>query len=562
LIVLRRARFIDVEPMALAETSVVDARHSTEQVQELLATLRPIHFPIEFPEIFSGPQPGFQCILGNPPWEEIMVDEDTFWATKSPGLGSLKGKARLQFMSDLASDHPDWLLEHEGRVTQMRLLRECLTAGPYPDLNLGNADFYKAFCWRFWSQVANQGVVGVVLPRNAVSARGSASWRKQVLDTGDFIEVTVGQNRGGWLFEDVGDLITIALVSIQKTGQPDDVVGIRGPFSSFAAYESGLRLPATELSTNDLRSWSEGASFPLIPNSQAFSTFLRLRQSNNLADVFTVRPVQGDFNATTGRKAGHFSVDMDTEQPGALPVLGGASFNIWEPDTGVRKGWADPAIAIKELQRKRTSGSSKKSSAFYGFGDDWISDESTLAVRNCRIAFRDVARATDGRTVIAALLPAEIVLTNDAPYLFWSDDQPTHAAYLLGVLCSTPLDWYARRFVELHVNFFIFNRFPIPTPNPTDDKYLRTVEIAGRLAAVDDRYASWAEAVGVPVASATTQADKDALVAELDAVVAHLYGLDAEDLQVIWKTFYEKIPRNDYRPSLDKVLSYHEDWTQ
>ena len=76
---------------------------------------------------------------------------------------------------------------------------------------------------------------------------------------------------------------------------------------------------------------------------------------------------------------------------------------------------------------------------------------------------------------------------------------------------------------------------------------------------VDDRYASWAEAVGVPVGSVTTQAEKDELIAELDAVVAHLYGLDAEDLEVIWDTFH---PTVDHLPSLDKVLGYHEAWAR
>ena len=178
---------------------------------------------------------------------------------------------------------------------------------------------------------------------------------------------------------------------------------------------------------------------------------------------------------------------------------------------------------------------------------------------NARIVFRDMARSTDRRTIIAALIPPEALVNHKAPYLLVRRGGPTEESFLLGVLCSTPLDWYARRFVEMSVNFTIFRRFPIPNPDPADDRYLRTVEIAGRLAAVDDRYGSWAEAVGVPVGSVTTQAEKDDLIAELDAVVAHLYGLNAEDLEVIWDTFHTTV---DHLPSLDKVLGYHEDWAR
>jgi hypothetical protein len=66
----------------------------------------------------------------------------------------------------------------------------------------------------------------------------------------------------------------------------------------------------------------------------------------------------------------------------------------------------------------------------------------------------------------------------------------------------------------------------------------------------------------VPVKSVTSQTEKDDLIAELDAVVAHLYGLDRSDLEVIWHTFYEKTPRIDRRPPLERVLEHHERWAE
>ncbi|MXZ68711.1 MAG: hypothetical protein F4Z17_07010 [Acidimicrobiia bacterium] len=71
------------------------------------------------------------------------------------------------------------------------------------------------------------------------------------------------------------------------------------------------------------------------------------------------------------------------------------------------------------------------------------------------------------------------------------------------------------------------------------------VEIAGRLAAVDDRFAEWAAALGVPVGSVADEATKHDLVSELDACVAHLYGLDESDLAVIYETFHENTDYSD-----------------
>src|SRR5699024_5174237 len=118
------------------------------------------------------------------------------------------------------------------------------------------------------------------------------------------------------------------------------------------------------------------------------------------------------------------------------PVYKGASFNLWEPDTGVRYGTADPAVVLAELQRKRLRQNSLARSAFSEFSREWAEDPSTLPCLRPRIVFRDIARATDSRTIIAALAPPNLVLTNKAPYLLWPMGDERDEAYLLGVLCS------------------------------------------------------------------------------------------------------------------------------
>ncbi|MBI1900484.1 MAG: hypothetical protein HYS13_05130 [Planctomycetia bacterium] len=93
--------------------------------------------------------------------------------------------------------------------------------------------------------------------------------------------------------------------------------------------------------------------------------------------------------------------------------------------------------------------------------------------------------------------------------------------------------------METHVNFFILNPFPVPRPPPADRLWQRVVALAGRLAAVDDRYAAWAGAVGVECGPLEAREKLD-LICELDAVVAHLYGLEERHLAHIFETFHEK----------------------
>ena len=513
------------------------AHEDLAAARALVASLGSVHFPVVFPEVFLRERPGFDVIVGNPPWEEVMVDEHSFWSLRFPGIRSLSAGARKREITRLRRERADVVSEYEAEVATTDELRALLSCGQFPQMNEGNADLYKAFCWRFWLLVREGGAIGVVLPRTALSGAGSTRWREAVLDGGAFEDVTMLLNSGGWVFDDAEHRYTIGLLVIRKGPGQSGVIHLRGPYASLGAYRAGLTHPPAEIAAADLRSWSEGASFPLIPTEQALRIFLKLRAHPSIGTpgAWYCRPVQGDFNATNDKK--HFVLDDEDADDSMWPVYKGASFNIWEPDTGVYYAWVDPDQIAEVLYHKRLRQHRTARSAFAEMPRDWAAERTTLPCFHPRIAFRDVTNRTNSRTVIAALVPPEIVITNQAPYLLWPKGDERDQAYLLGVLCSAPLDWYARRVVETHVNFHLFNAFPIPRPSRKDPLRRRVEEIAGRLAAVDRRYAAWAEMVGVPVGSVKAS-EKEDLVAELDAAVALCYGLDETDLTHIFETFH------------------------
>ncbi|MCY3861539.1 MAG: hypothetical protein OXG67_06185 [bacterium] len=113
--------------------------------------------------------------------------------------------------------------------------------------------------------------------------------------------------------------------------------------------------------------------------------------------------------------------------------------------------------------------------------------------------------------------------------------------------------------VELHLNFHILNNLPIPDPGEGHPVRERVVEIAGRLAAVDERFEEWAAEVGVEVGSVSEEEVKQDLICELDACVAYLYGLDEDDLAVVYETFSETVDYSGRHAAvLDHFRSLHE----
>ena len=194
-----------------------------------------------------------------------------------------------------------------------------------------------------------------------------------------------------------------------------------------------------------------------------------------------------------------------------------------------------------------------RSSEFFQMFELGEIDGVVLPCERARIAFRDMARSKDERTIIACLLPPGVILTNKAPYLLRQAGDERDEAFVLGVISSIPFDWFARLFVELGVSFHIFRGLPVPIIEPDDARRIRLVEVAGRLAARDDRFAEWAEAVGVPVGSVTTSDQRSYMEGELDALVAHLYGLSRDQVEHVFETFHRGW---DYKPRLDVVLEH------
>lgn len=510
--------------------------------------LKPAHLPSLFPEVLLRPNSGFDVLIGNPPWEEVMVEEPKFWLRIEPGLLGLSPKQLRQRIAELRETRVDLLPELEEEVRAAAAMRSTLLAGPFPGLGKGDVDLYRVFAWRNWQLLRQGGRLGCVFPRSLLVAAGAAKWRETVLAEGS-VGVTMLINTGGWVFSAVAPQYSIGLVTLGR-GESTQDVELNGPFHDRAVFEDAHNEPG-RLPVESLRRAATGDVFPQLPDAESVAVFRTLREAPRLdtrLPDWDFRPVR-EFDATNDRAV----FDAGDEAANRWPVLGGSAFNLWEPDFGEPYAWAEPSVVTGALLDRRNRQVKLKSSAFSGLSDDLTQGPNTLPCMAPRIAFRDIARATDTRTVIAALLPGERVLVNTAPYLLRVDGNARDEAFLLGCLCSVPLDWYARRYVELHLNFHILNGLPIPIEGRATDRGARVCSIAGALAARDSRFANWAQAAGVPVASVISHADQEDLTAELDALVATLYGLSREQLAHIFSTLQRGW---DYRPRLDATLAH------
>lgn len=365
---------------------------------------------------------------------------------------------------------------------------------------------------------------------------------------GSFADVCLIKNDGRWAF-DMEPRYTISLTVAAKSSY--HAVRFAGPFSN----EKDFRQGSTELvdiPAEEFISWSGTAAFPLIPDPKSVAVFRQMKESPRFDRVdpdWEFRPIT-ELHATGDKAVLEFDTDADR---GRIPVYTGACFNLWEPDAGVPYAYSTKSVLRPYLADKLAGSARLSRSAYNGMKFA----KGVLPIDSARIAFRDIARSDDRRTMIACLLPPGTSAVHKAPLLVRRAGSARTEACLLGVMSSIPFDWFARRWVELTMSYELLNSFPVPRPALDGRAGRRLVEIAGRLAAVDDRYADWATEVGVSVASVKASGDRDDLAAELDALVSLLYGLTEDQVEHVFATFHRGW---DYEVRLGAVLKHYREW--
>ena len=372
--------------------------NAVAQARDIAARYRFLHWPLEFPSVFHRERPGFDVVVGNPPWNKVKFEMPNFLALHDPGIRGLRsGLDRDERAERLFLQRPELRDEIEDTRQKIEEQRKFFRpANGYTIQGSGDTDLYKLFCERYAAISREQGFIGVVLPRVAFLNDGSRGFRRWFFRQCRPSRIDALLNRAHWAF-DMEQRYTVALTAAQVGVPVSGSVTVTGPARSQREFDTAIVGEGVQVDLSDLAAWTPAPAgdkvkqptweLPLLPTPTHVSVLSKLRRGvrfDRLQNPEIQKTQKANaaapnlFLYTELHSAQQRSLFTNPPGEGRNPVLKGQSIYQYAPDSGDPAGYGDKQEMEDFLAKKYA-----KSPLFLE------------GYRHGRIIFRRISRGTD-----------------------------------------------------------------------------------------------------------------------------------------------------------------------
>lgn len=541
-----------------------------------------------FPDVFSplpfdgrgeGREPGFDCVIGNPPWERMKLQEREFFSLPAPEIATATNAAkRRQLVAKLQSDDPALFERYqEALAAADSLLTYCRTSGQYPLTGKGDINTYAVFAELASQLVAPNGRAGLLVPSGIASDMTTKDFFASIAESKRLVRLYDFENRLKTFFPDVDNRFKFCIFNFggERASTPHaDFV-----FFAHRVEELEDRKRHVPLSGADIRL--------LNPNTRTCPIFRTRRDAEITKAVYRRVPVLIDASreGPTGNPWGiQFkrmldqtndaelfrdaeSLKADGLKPKGnrwikgkkvfLPVYEAKMLQAF--DHRAADVVTDQSNWVRQGQTEKRSPVGYQNPEQLAMPRFWVAQEVVADQSGGEpshfLCYKDVTSPTNQRTMIAAMTPL-VGVVNSAPIIL-TDATPQRQCCLLGNLNSFAYDFVMRQKISnIHLNFFIVEQVPVLPSDayekrcPWDRRATLERWISQRvlkLTCTAEDMLPLAEACGFTEGSFQAEyggrlnkwdeAERAELMAELDAAFFHLYGIARDDAEYILSTF-------------------------
>ena len=529
-------------------------------VEEMRGRLRFFHWPLEFPEAFAAG--GFDCLLGNPPWERIKVQEQEFFASRHPVIArASNAAARRKLIDGLAKGDPVERALYRAFEEAKRdadASGQFIRGGRFPLTAVGDVNTYALFAELSVCLASSVGHAGIVVPSGLLTDDNTKDFFGYVASTGRLARAIDFQSSPG-LFAEIGharfkfSLVTLAPPSAGRQAEFSffirDINHIEDPERRISLSASDIRLINPNTLTCPIFRSSRDADLTkriyervpvLIDEARGTEgnpwgiSFLRMLDMANDSGLF--RDAAQLVAAGAQREGGNW---RHRDGSVMMPLYEAKMIQHFDHRFGTFeqvKNRPLPGVALPEPSEFQRRDPSYTISPWY-----WVPEaEVTVRLqakswsRKWLTGWRDIARSADFRTLINGIIPVSGV--GHKFLLFFPKSDVRRIAALSGCLSSLVCDYIARQKIGgTSFTYFLFRQLAVPRPNAFSEVMLeflvpRIIELT--YTAEDMR--PWAEDLGhVGPPFIWDEQRRAFLRAELDAAYAHLYGMTRDELRYV-----------------------------
>lgn len=544
------------------------------EVKRIAEEQRFFHWCVEFPEVFAANK-GFDVMCGNPPWDKIKVEDKKWFESHNRAdiVNAGTASQRKEVIEALQTSDPTLYKEYAKALADAEALsRFARLAGRFDLTATGDIDLYPMFaelCLSF-----SKEAWGLVLPTGIAMNDSNKAFFSKLIDENRLISLYDFENREK-LF-DIDSTNHFCLLTIGK--EQDTPRTVKGGFfltrldhlldprriytlqtSDFARLNPNTKTCPVFRTSRDAKltakiyrnstilynettgdnPWNVKFSrmLDMSNDSYLFRTYAQLTAQGATLNGNTFTTVDGETYVPLyeGKMIWHYNHHYGTwptegERPNSINMP--SEDELANPDSYIMPWYWVPLAAVKERLVKYD----KDGNVVWEWKHNWM------------LCFRDISKSTNERTIIATIVPKQ-GFNNKTPIIF-EESGILDGTIMCGILSSIVFDYVTRQKVGgKSMNFFYVKQFPVLTPEqiPSAMQW-QIVKRVAELCYFNHDMDGWASELwdemneeqraelpqlGVQQPWIYNPERRAILQAELDAIFAHLYGLNTEDLRYI-----------------------------
>ena len=557
-----------------------------EIARDLIDEEQFLNWQVSFPGVWSKWEEdtldgGFDAVIGNPPWDRMKLQKVEWFAARDQNIALVERAAdRAKMIADLENSNSS-LFEDYGKARNrseaaMRMARK---SGEYPLLSGGDINLYSLFVERAMKLVKSDGMVGLLIPSGIASDKTASKFFKGIS--------TKGRLKALYDFENgrQGTEFSPYFADVHRSFK--FCAFVASPFSIASPTNCSFFLhDVSELNDPERCFALSAEDFSRVnPNTGTAPIFRSRRDAELTVDIYSRLPVLVNRSSGEEEKAWPvkylrmFDMTNDSglfrtraelvESEGAYPIDGNRYKNaqgVWVPlYVGRMIHQFDHRAASVEVNEENLHNAAlsgdvsleeKMDPSFLTTPQYWVPENKVKFPENLDwvISFRDIARATDARTMISSISP-KAGFGNKIPLLMPTDISiyKRIGGVLTGNLNSLVFDFVARNKIHsTSINWYLLEQLPVVSVKQYDkvsfgSKTAKEIvrEIVLELTYTAHDMAPFARDMGyvddkgqVKPPFIWDDERRLKLRAKLDAVFFHLYGVtDRDDIRYIYSTF-------------------------